>query len=291
MVRVRSLRKFWWCVVAAPLLAACGGSAVTPGPASAGAPGAGGETAAGGAAAAGGAGSCIYQGKSYAAGARFPASDGCNSCSCEANGSVGCTEIGCQNECGTLQSQYAAALERAKKCNPKSHSLRCQATAAATLPCGCSTPVDASNTEAISELSALSEQANGACGEALCAPCVPPRPGTCSEAGRCEDAPYSEEPAKAACKVGDVVYPNGFTGVPDLDGCNTCTCSDGQLSACTKVGCPNTCPTDTARGTQCAQCGPTDACVTVETACLPTCTDTCSNGGVCSNGLCRYLCG
>ena len=238
MVRVRSLRKFWWCVVAAPLLAACGGSAVTPGPASAGAPGAGGETCRWWS----GSrrrrrGSCIYQGKSYAAGARFPASDGCNSCSCEADGSVACTLIGCQNECGALQSQYAAALERAKKCNPKSHSIHCQATAAATLPCGCSTPVDAVNTEAISELSALSEQANSACGEALCAPCVPPRPGTCSDAGRCEDAPFSEEPAKAACKVGDVVYPNGFTGVPDLDGCNTCTCSDGALSACTKVGC------------------------------------------------------
>jgi hypothetical protein len=79
--------------------------------------------------------------------------------------------------------------------------------------------------------------------------------------------------------------------VPDLDGCNTCTCSDGALSACTKVGCPNTCPTGTARGTQCAQCGPADACETVETACLPTCTDTCESGGVCSNGLCRNICG
>ena len=38
---------------------------------------------------------CVYQGKGYAAGDSFPAADGCNTCTCGANGSVGCTKKGC----------------------------------------------------------------------------------------------------------------------------------------------------------------------------------------------------
>lgn len=38
--------------------------------------------------------SCTYEGETYLSGDRFPAQDGCNSCFCE-DGSVGCTEMGC----------------------------------------------------------------------------------------------------------------------------------------------------------------------------------------------------
>src|SRR5262245_47740713 len=40
-------------------------------------------------------GSCVYAGRVYADGESFPASDGCNSCFCEA-GSVACTAVDCQ---------------------------------------------------------------------------------------------------------------------------------------------------------------------------------------------------
>jgi hypothetical protein len=40
-------------------------------------------------------GSCRYDGKIYRIGERFPATDGCNTCSCEAGGAVACTEIAC----------------------------------------------------------------------------------------------------------------------------------------------------------------------------------------------------
>lgn len=40
-------------------------------------------------------GTCAYSGKTYAAGSSFPASDGCNTCSCQADGSVACTERAC----------------------------------------------------------------------------------------------------------------------------------------------------------------------------------------------------
>lgn len=38
---------------------------------------------------------CTHGGKGYAAGARFPADDGCNTCTCAAGGQIACTEIGC----------------------------------------------------------------------------------------------------------------------------------------------------------------------------------------------------
>lgn len=37
---------------------------------------------------------CIYEGRTYRSGERFPAADGCNSCSCD-NGKVACTLIAC----------------------------------------------------------------------------------------------------------------------------------------------------------------------------------------------------
>ena len=42
-----------------------------------------------------GAMNCTYGGQTHPVGASFPATDGCNTCTCGANGSVGCTKIGC----------------------------------------------------------------------------------------------------------------------------------------------------------------------------------------------------
>lgn len=41
-----------------------------------------------------------------------------------------------------------------------------------------------------------------------------------------------------ACEVDGVVYDDGATGVPAPDGCNTCTCSAGELTYCTEIACP-----------------------------------------------------
>jgi hypothetical protein len=56
--------------------------------------GAGSVAGAGGRGGTGGA-TCSYGGATYPAGASFPASDGCNTCTCGTNGSVGCTKIAC----------------------------------------------------------------------------------------------------------------------------------------------------------------------------------------------------
>jgi len=101
-------------------------------------------------------------------------------------------------------------------------------------------------------------------------------------------------PTGSACEVNGIVYPDGWTGVPDPTSCNTCSCSDGSIDACTEADCPEPCPEDTVRATDCTACGPTDACLVVRTECLPACDnqdDCAEHGGFCSQGACRQLCG
>jgi len=101
-------------------------------------------------------------------------------------------------------------------------------------------------------------------------------------------------PTGAACEVDGVVYPNGWTMVPDPISCNTCTCTDGQLGSCTEAACPDLCPEGTLLETECTACAPNDACEVVHTGCLPTCDgqpDCAESGGFCSVGVCRMVCG
>lgn len=60
-------------------------------------------------------------------------------------------------------------------------------------------------------------------------------------ATECDDDPG---PAPGVCQIGDTIYGNGDTGVPAGDGCNTCTCVDGEPAHCTEADCapdPGTC--------------------------------------------------
>jgi hypothetical protein len=289
MACVRLLRSLVWSAVAALLAAACGGTTLSGPGGEAGAGSAGASYAGAGPAAGASSGGatgdrCSYDGKVYASGQTFLASDGCNGCTCQDDGFVACTTRACEDQCTVLQVDYADALKRAKACDP-SQAGQCTAAALNNLPCGCSTPVNAANQKALAELESLKQRADGRCA-AVCSPCLSPRPGTCTAAGSCEEAPLR---AAASCKVGGIVYPSGTSGISDPTSCNKCSCDDGQLS-CTEIGCPKPCPSGTQFGSQCAQCGPTDACQVIEYACLPTCTDSCPTG-VCSNGICRQVCG
>ena len=40
---------------------------------------------------------CDYDGNTYEIGESFPATDGCNTCSCMENGNVACTKMACVN--------------------------------------------------------------------------------------------------------------------------------------------------------------------------------------------------
>lgn len=78
-------------------LAACGGSTTEDGTGTGGAAGTG-----------GGAGvTCSYGGKTYHPGDSFPAGDGCNTCGCDSDGSVGCTLMWCEPGCDYNGQHYA----------------------------------------------------------------------------------------------------------------------------------------------------------------------------------------
>lgn len=55
---------------------------------------------------------CLYEGKYYSPGQGFPASDGCNSCSCSPNGQVACTLMACERSFDTNVCWNAAILDR-----------------------------------------------------------------------------------------------------------------------------------------------------------------------------------
>lgn len=96
-----------------------------------------------------------------------------------------------------------------------------------------------------------------------------------------------------SCEVGGVVYPHGSTNVPDPGSCNTCTCSAGEVTGCTKIYCPIECEEGSIYGTDCTDCGPVDECLTVRTGCLPACQTEggCEeSGGYCIDGACRNIC-
>ncbi len=106
------------------------------------------------------------------------------------------------------------------------------------------------------------------------------------------DAAVSGE---ASCEVDGQVHASGATGIGDPQSCNTCTCDDGTL-VCTEINCPEPCPSGTAYGTSCSQCGPTDACEVVRHACLPTCAmssdcEDLTDLWFCGAGVCRNVCG
>jgi hypothetical protein len=230
---------------------------------------------------------CFYQGSFYEHFAQFPAGDDCNTCHCLEDGSVSCTMVLC-GVCQDLERDYATALADAKSCDPNLAN-QCSKLVDEGLVCSCGAFVNPEKGEAIATAQALQQEyAGGQCrGNVLCGECAPAQFGYCTLEGRCET--IHDMGGGAACKVGGIVYPSGASNIPDPVSCNTCECSDGQLG-CTLIGCSMPCPTDSVFGTQCAQCGPADACEVVEHACLPVCTDACESGA-CVEGVCRSLCG
>ena len=74
---------------------------------------------------------CDYEGSHYDAGASFPSSDGCNTCSCSDSGVVGCTKRACLNTCQYNGSTYRAgeSFPSADGCNT------CSCTATGTVAC------------------------------------------------------------------------------------------------------------------------------------------------------------
>lgn len=229
---------------------------------------------------------CSYDGATHEAGERFPSTDGCNTCSCDEQGRVACTLLACET-CESVSSRYAGAIEAAKTCDPNA-SGQCTQLITEGLACGCGAFVNSERSDDIAAAQAAREQYSSmSCGQGIvCGACLDPVSGYCSAEGHCESLSDFDPPA---CKVGGIVYKSGTGGIPDPVSCNQCECQSGEL-ACTEIGCEKPCPDGTTYAQQCAECGPTDACLVVEHACLPSCTDACAEG-VCLDGVCRKVCG
>lgn len=159
---------------------------------------------------------CDYDGHHYALGASFPANDGCNGCSCTANG-VACTVMACVTTCNVGGHAYAVGEKfiGPDGCNT------CTCNADTTITC--------------------TTMACGVCtyGGSVYAPgqSFPAADGcntcTCMKDGA---VACTERACAVTCTYAGKTYTAGES-FPALDGCNTCTCgSDGSVG-CTKMAC------------------------------------------------------
>lgn len=130
---------------------------------------------------------CIYNSVYYRVTARFPAVDGCNTCTCGNYATIVCTQDPCL-DCGQLAERFPGALLEAKRCDPQLPA-QCTVNALSRLQCGCATYVNDDT-----ELRQLAEQFGNqpclvdiACGECGKAPVA----GRCSEDYVCVDE-YAE---------------------------------------------------------------------------------------------------
>lgn len=242
-------------------------------------------------------GGCVVDGVTYEVGEVV--SHDCNECTCTSDG-VECTLIDCGDgdgtdplaECLVGDEVYQSGESFVSDCNTCScydGSLQC--TLIACEEPTCELPFEGGDCDGAfpvyfhnPDTGMCEAQVYGGCGG---------NENRFSTLEECE-ATCGGAPSGTSCEVNGVVYPDGATNVPDPGSCNTCSCADGVVTHCTEINCPVECEDGTALGSECAECGPTDACLTVRTGCLPTCEsheDCASSGGVCLDGLCKNACG
>jgi hypothetical protein len=187
--------------------------------------------------------------------------------------------------CQSLADDYSAALQEAETCDPNAPEDQCTQKLSIGLDCGCDGFLNPKYADAIASLSSLQQQWSGKnCRSAVCGACLSPIRGQCSAQGQCEGVPPG--PGRS-CKVAGKVYADGEDNIPDPVSCALCSCYDGQLVCDAIGGCDKPCPDGYGFGTDCAECGPTDACLVPEYDCFKLCGDGCTDpGAVCIQGLC-----
>lgn len=162
---------------------------------------------------------CVYDGQTYLSGDEFPATDGCNTCSCGPDGVVACTEIAClpdpAGDCGGL---LGLACDEGQFCDYPVAAF-----------CGAADGLG--TCRAIPEV--CTEQYDPVCGcdgETYPNACFASSAGvSVASAGACEDDGGGTE-----CAYDGQRYGVGDTFV-SVDGCGVCTCNEDGTAECVET--------------------------------------------------------
>ncbi|MBV1856813.1 MAG: hypothetical protein KUG77_00275 [Nannocystaceae bacterium] len=151
-----------------------------------------------------------------------PAADGCNTCTCQDDGALACTEIACGEQCEPGTSVPADDGCNTCECND-------DGTIGGCTLIGCDP-------------------------EPQCEPGTSvPAPDGCNTC-ECNDDGTIGGCTEIACDPDPQCEPG--TSVPAADGCNTCECNDdGTVGACTAIGCEPA-DTDPFDGPELSSCAP-----------------------------------
>jgi len=170
---------------------------------------------------------CTYGGKQYAVGDNFPASDGCNQCSCDERGGVQCTLIACEPQpdsgpyCTVDGKRYAPGQEVS---NDGCRTCVCSSSGEVSCPLHLCPDPGSSCDSLVSELSATLASVQKCTSAAECGqPIVGSSCGCTRDLVARKDADLSSYFAQRA-KVSEL-------GCAD-DGVSTCDCPNADGFAC-----------------------------------------------------------
>ncbi len=164
----------------------------------------------------GGGDACSFGEETYDVGESFPAGDGCNTCECMEDGSVGCTLMACNTgTCEYEGGSYDAgeSFQAADGCN----TCTCNddgSVGCTEMACGCFW-------EGEPHQAGESFPAGDGCNTC-----------SCTETG---DVACTLMACPVCTYEGQTYWPG--ESFPAGDGCNTCTCGDDGLVGCTKINC------------------------------------------------------
>jgi len=123
---------------------------------------------------------CSMDGVYYEVGETFPAGDGCNTCTCQGSGKIGCTRTACVT-CESVSASFEDAMLEAKRCSAGLDIIQCTDLVSSGLNCGCPTYVNTSD-----PVESLQEQWTtlDCGGDVTCGACPPtPTRGECAAEG------------------------------------------------------------------------------------------------------------
>lgn len=201
---------------------------------------------------------CEYEGKDYKLHDKFQAADGCNTCTCEIDGSVACTERACDGSPAMCDEKYGcptdASIPSKPDCDPK---YGCPTDAGSPTGAGSCEYLGTSYKEG--EFFLTKDGCNN-CG------CYGAMGIQCTDKV-CYEPDGSVAPG--TCEYSGYLYKIG-EGFAAKDGCNKCTCTEKGVVACSQFACPD----DPGAGMPV----PNDAGVCGEFSC-PTGKGSCTYGG------------